>query len=154
MASIIRWCHHHIIPSSRHHLIPSSHHRISGRHICFENGLLTQPTKDFFGGANNKLAFFDPPTGAYRIFWFQLFLASSAASQTPSQLPDPSAPQIVDFPIRNRTFLTYTKVKKRCQNYIIHHDLYRFLGFRFRDESWDCHRICHTFCHRLSIDFP
>ena len=44
------------------------------------------------------------PIFASRIFWFQLFLASSAASQTRSQLPDPSAPQIVHFPRRNRSF--------------------------------------------------
>ena len=41
--------HHPIMTTSHHPII--SYHRISGRHICFENGLLTQPVKRFFGGA-------------------------------------------------------------------------------------------------------
>ena len=47
--------------------------------------MTNQPTKDLFGGATkNALAFFYPPTGAYRIFRFQLFLVWQ-----PSKLPEP-----------------------------------------------------------------
>ena len=35
--------------------------------------ILTEPTKDFFGGPNNKLAFFDPPTGAYKYAFCSIF---------------------------------------------------------------------------------
>ena len=60
-----------------------------------------------FGKISAKFSSFSAvsaPIFASRIFWFQLFLASWAASQTRSQLRDLYAPQIVDFPIRNRTF--------------------------------------------------
>ena len=73
MASIIRWCHHHIITSSRHHIITSSDPRISGRHICFENGVLTLEPKDFFGAPTKTLAFFGPPTGAYKYAFCSIF---------------------------------------------------------------------------------
>ena len=48
--------------------------RLETRPIFSKHALLTKPTKDFFGAPNNKLAFFGPPTGEYRIFWFQLSL--------------------------------------------------------------------------------
>ena len=35
--------------------------------------ILTEPTKDFFGGPNNKLAFFCPPTGEYKYALFSIF---------------------------------------------------------------------------------
>ena len=67
--------------------------------------------------------------------------------------PGPVRPPNRRFSNKESHFLTYTKVKKRCQNYIIHHDLYGFLESRLRDESWDCPRICHRFCHRFWVDF-
>ena len=35
--------------------------------------ILTEPTKDFFGGPTKTLAFFDPPTGAYEYAFCSIF---------------------------------------------------------------------------------
>jgi len=71
--------HHPMMSSSHHHLITTSHHpiiayhRISGRHIFFENGVLTLEPKDFFGAPTKTLAFFGPPTGAYKYAFCSIF---------------------------------------------------------------------------------
>ena len=75
-----------IITSSHHHDITSSHHPIiASRDATYALKMASYHNRQkIFGGANQNACVFCPPTGAYRIFWFQLFLLWQ-----PSKLPKP-----------------------------------------------------------------
>ena len=51
------------------------HHssRLGTRPIFSKNAFLTKPTKDFFGAPTKTLAFFGPPTGAYKYAFCSIF---------------------------------------------------------------------------------
>ena len=65
-----------IITSSHHHDLTSSHHRIIASRdatYALQMAYYHNQSKDFFGGPNNKLAFFDPPTGEYKYAFCSIF---------------------------------------------------------------------------------
>ena len=79
MASIIRWFHHHIIPSSRHHIIPSSHHPIIASshlgtpHLLWKWLTNTTSQKIFLGGQTISLRFLTPQRGSINIRFAAFF---------------------------------------------------------------------------------